>query len=405
MDAPAITPLPSFAPVSPAERIELLDIFRGFALLGVLIANMRGFNGPLAAYFDHSLMWQDAVSRATQSAINVLVSGKFITIFSLLFGIGVAIQLDRAASRPAGFLLRRFGFLMALGLAHIYLLWWGDILFTYSVFGFALILFRRRAPRTLLWWAAGLYVWPVVMYGSVVAVAILGSPMPAPPSMTPAELARVIEVYSSGSYLSILPEQIKQAGTALSFVPFFGPHLLGIFLFGLWLWRKGIVHGLSGRTELLRRCQRWGLLLGLPLSLAAEAFKMATNLSPGAPTPASLIYLAIASVSTPALSLLYLATIARAVSHPVWHAALLRFAPVGRTALTNYLAQTIVCILIFHGYGLGLFGRVAPLAGMGLSLLIFAGQLQASRVWLSRFAQGPVESLWRSVTYARWRQA
>jgi uncharacterized protein len=368
MDAPVTTPHPVLAPVPPAERIELLDIFRGFALLGVLIANMRGFNGPLAAYFDHSLMWQDTVSRATQSVINVLVSGKFITIFSLLFGAGVAIQLDRAASRPAGFLLRRFGFLMALGLAHIYLLWWGDILFTYSVFGFALILFRNRAPRTLLWWSAALYVWPVVMFGSIVAVAALGNPMPAPPSLTPAELTRVIELYGSGSYLEILPARIKETNTALSFVPFFGPHLLGIFLFGLWLWRKGILHGLSGQTELLRRCQRWGLLVGLPLSLTAEALKSATNLSPGAPSPAALLYLVINSVSIPALSLLYLATIARAVSHPALHAALLRFAPVGRMALTNYLTQTVVCILLFHGYGLGLFGRVAPLAGLaGLS--------------------------------------
>lgn len=405
MSSPNSEPPSALAPVPPGERIELLDIFRGFALLGVLIANMRGFNGPLAAYFDHSLIWQDPVSHATQSAVNVLVSGKFITIFSLLFGIGVAIQLDRARSRPAGFLLRRFGFLMALGLAHLYLLWWGDILFTYSVFGFAMLLFRDRAPRTLLWWAAGLYVWPAVMFGSVVAAAALGNPMPAPPSLTPAELARVIEIYRSGGYLEILPARIKDTNTALSFVPFFGPHLLGIFLFGLWLWRKGILHGLPSRTELLRRCQRWGLFCGLPLSLAAEALKVATNLSPGVPSPPAFLYLAINTVATPALSLLYLSTIARAVSHPAWRAAPRCFAPVGRMALSNYLMQTVIGILLFHGYGLGLFGHVAPLPGLGLSLLIFAVQMAASHLWLRRFAQGPMEAFWRYVTYARIRSA
>ena len=398
--APAGTAL---APVAPGERIEALDVFRGFALLGVLIANMRGFSGPLAAYFDHSLMWQDPVSRAAQAFVDVFVSGKFITIFSFLFGIGFAIQIERAAARPPGFLLRRFGFLMALGLAHIYLFWWGDILLTYSVFGFGLLAFRNRQPRTLLWWAAGLYAWPLACFAGLALARAAGAAPPQPPLADAAELARVIEVYATGGYLEILRERAKEANTGLSFIPFFGPRLLGIFLLGMWVWRRGILHSLEGHAELLRRCRRWGLAAGLPLSLAAEAVMQTAKPNPAEASPASLAYFAITSVSMPAMSLFYLSWLAGLLGHPRWHGIVGRFAPVGRMALTNYLMQTAVCTLTFYGYGLGYFGKMGPLPGLGYALAVFAAQMALSRWWLGRWKQGPAEAAWRYVTYARWR--
>lgn len=400
MSTPEPVPSP-LAPVAPAERIELLDIFRGFALLGVLIANMRGFSGPLVAYFDHSLMWQDPISRATQSLIDLFVSGRFITIFAFLFGIGFAIQIERAATRPPGFLLRRFGFLMILGLIHIYLLWWGDILLTYSLFGFALLLFRNRQPRTLLYWAAGLYLFPLLIFGAITLAATLVADFPTQPPVTQDQLNALIQTYATGSYLDILPARFKETNHALGFVFVFGPRLLSIFLAGLWVWRRGILSNAGHHQDMLRRCQRWSLAIGLPLSLTAEAVMQILKPNPAVPTPAAFAYFALLSAAIPAMSLFYLCTVARLASAPGPSAALRRFAPVGRMALTNYLTQTIVCTLIFYGYGLGFFGKLAPLPGLLLALVLFALQMAASAFWLRNFAQGPMESLWRRVTYLR----
>lgn len=404
MSTPVPEVLPPLSPVAPAERVELLDIFRGFALLGVLIANMRGFNGPMVAYFDHTLMWQEPVNRGVQFLVDTFVSGKFITIFSFLFGIGFAIQMERAASRPPGFLGRRYGFLLGLGAVHMFLLWWGDILLTYAVFGFALLLFRNRQPKTLLWWALGLYLWPLVMFGAGALASVLVADFPQQPPVKPEELARVIRVYATGSYLEILPERFKEAGTGLAFIPAFGPRLLGIFLLGLWVWRRGILRDLGSHREALVRWQWWGVAVGLPLAVGGEAFMLVAKPNPAQPSPAALLYFVVVSLAVPALSLFYLATVARLAAAPGWHGVVAHFAPVGRMALTNYLMQTLVCTGIFYGYGLGLYGKVGTLAGLALSLGIFAGQMVVSRIWLQRFGQGPAEAAWRWVTYARWRR-
>lgn len=404
METPATEPMSRLAPVAPGERVEILDVFRGFALLGVLIANMRGFSGPMMAYFDHTLMWQEPMNRAAQFLVDTLVSGKFITAFSFLFGVGFAIQLDRAASRPMGFLWRRFGFLLGLGAVHMFLLWWGDILLTYAVFGFALLLFRNMAPRRMLWWALGLYVFPLAGFGMAALAPVLvdGAGQAKPPS--PEELARLLKVYATGTYLQILPERGKEAAAGLAFIPAFGPRLLGIFALGLWVWRRGILQNLGEHQSLLRRCQMWGLAVGLPLSVAGEVFMLLAKPNLMAPSPAGFAYFVLNSISVPALSLFYLSTLARLSQSEAWHARLHRFAPVGRMALTNYLTQTVVCTLIFYGYGLGFFGKVGPVAGLGLALGIYAAQMAISDWWLVRFRQGPAEALWRWVTYAGWRR-
>ncbi|HRJ20808.1 MAG TPA: DUF418 domain-containing protein [Bryobacteraceae bacterium] len=407
-----ITPEPEFAspalprlgPVTPAERVEILDIFRGFALLGVLVANMRGFSGPMMAYFDHTLMWQEPANRAAQFVVDAFVSGKFITIFSFLFGVGFAIQMERAEARPAGFLGRRFGALMALGLVHIFLLWWGDILLAYSVFGFALLLFRRREPKTLLWWAAVLYLFPLLGFGMGALAAHFNPEAMKQPPADPAELARLIRVYATGGYGQILIERAKEAGQALMFVPFFGPRLLGLFLLGTWVWRRGILQGLANRETLLRRCQLWGFAVGLPLGLGGEVFMLVKAPVMSQPSLDGLVYFAVNSVAVPALSAAYLATVARLGAGGAGRKRVHWFAPVGRMALTNYLTQTVVCTMIFYGYGLGWFGKVGPIAGLGLALAIYGAQMGLSRWWLGRWRQGPAEAAWRWVTYAGWRR-
>src|SRR5262249_3310184 len=145
------------APIGPVpadERITVIDCLRGAALFGILMANMRGFHAPLTAYM-RADYWTWMPDRVTQALVDCFISGKFITIFAALFGIGFAVQLDRAAARgrDLSFFARRMVVLLIIGLAHSFLLWWGDILVTYAVCGWFLMSFRGASNIRLLVWA------------------------------------------------------------------------------------------------------------------------------------------------------------------------------------------------------------------------------------------------------------
>jgi uncharacterized protein len=393
---------PPLGPVSLAERFEAIDVVRGLALFGIIASNMRAFNGPMAAYMDHSLMWTDLVSRVTQAFLDVLVSGKFITIFSFLFGIGFAIQMDRAEARGLGrrgFYLRRLTVLLLLGLIHGFLVWWGDILAPYALMGFCLYGFRKESPGTILIWAAALYSWPWIVNLTMLLAEMAGAKIPMPPPTTAAELARLIRVHASGGYLEILAERAKDMGFSAFGVFFFYPRLLGIFLAGLWVWRSGLVRSLASNAALLRRCQTWGLALGLPLNLAMMAIGEIFHPNPVAPSVSGFWYQMAGGLGMPLLSLFYVSTVARLFLDPEWRARLHGFAAIGRTALSNYLAQSVVCTLIFYGYGLGFYGQCPPLPGLALSILIYGLQVPLSVWWTRRYAFGPAEWVWRALTY------
>src|SRR5512134_4192375 len=146
-------------PVAAGERIELIDILRGAALFGILAANMRALAMPWRLYDNPHLLFPGFADRLAQGLVDVFVSGKFLTLFSFLFGLGFAVQMSRAEDRGArvgSFYPRRLLVLLAFGIVHGALLFWGDILVAYAVMGFILLAFRRRQPSTILRWAIGM---------------------------------------------------------------------------------------------------------------------------------------------------------------------------------------------------------------------------------------------------------
>ena len=394
-------------PVQPAERIELLDVLRGAALFGILAANMRAFNGPMPAYFDHSLMWTGVVDRIAQSAIDLLIMSKFITLFSFMFGIGFAIQMDRSAARgsPSTFYLRRSAILLLFGLLHGFLLWTGDILAPYAVMSFILYTFRNRSQSTILRWSIIFYIWPLipVLAGSIVSAA--GMPIPGPPRATAADIARIIHVYASGTYGQILTEHVEEMAFQLLGLAFFYQRVLGIFLLGLWVWRTGVLSNLPERIELLERCQGWGLAIGLAGNGAMVAIEQIWHPDPLGFGPATLAESVANTIGVPALSLFYATSLALIyLRSEAWRARLRPFAAVGRTALTNYLLQSVICTTLYNSWGFGWFGRVSPLAGIAPTVAIYSVQVAASVWYMRRFAFGPVEWLWRILTYGRVRE-
>jgi uncharacterized protein len=395
---------PSMAPVRALERIQFIDVLRGAALFGILAANMRGHNAPASAYGNNGMLFTGFGDRLAQGLLDIFVSGKFITLFAFLFGMGFAVQMGRADARgvqASSFYPRRLLALMAFGLLHGALVWWGDILLAYSVMGFILLAFHKRSNATVMKWAAGVWTFTLVMLlVAVVATAVTPPEKPRfDPSRSATELQRVISVYQSGNPVGIVTENFKAwtqfVANDLS-VLFFLP----IFLSGMWVWRRGIVQDLAAHRELLARICRVALPLGLlanALAQHAQMFLLARNPRDPVWFPATVADL----YGTTLLSLGYATGLALLMLRPGWPRRLAPFAAVGRMALTNYLMQSVLCLALFAGTGW--YGKVGPLLGLLPTVLLYAAQVVFSNWWLARHKYGPMEYLWRVLTYGRAR--
>src|SRR5579862_7662965 len=162
-------------PITASERILYIDILRGMALFGILAANMRGFNAPESVYGNIKVLFHGRADLIAQAFIDIFIQGKFVTLFSFLFGLGFAVQLTRAEARGTKFMSfypRRLAALALFGLIHGILIWWGDILLTYALAGSLLLLFQKRAQKTLLWWAGSIFSLPILVVSGLFIAAL-----------------------------------------------------------------------------------------------------------------------------------------------------------------------------------------------------------------------------------------
>jgi len=392
---------PRVGPITLSERIVFIDILRGMALFGILTANMRAFFAPLDVYDDVTVIFHGHADVVVQTFINAFIQGKFITIFSFLFGMGFAIQFSRAEARGArflGFYPRRLVALALLGLIHGILIWGGDILLTYALAGAILLLFRKRKQKTLLWWAGSLFSLPIVISTTFLCLCYsrFRRPwmVPKPPDLT--KVQTVINIYAHGSVTQILRQNWVEFKQQLPF-QLFALYAVGLFLLGMWVWRAVIVQRLDEYKPILKRACVWCLPLGAvisaysaivhavlpPNSVSLWGFFGGITFLPGAHI------LAAGYIS--ALALLFLDDNRRRF--------LLPFAAIGRTALTNYLAESVICTLFFYHYTTGLYARIGPAWGLVPTVVLYAAQVRFSIWWLQRYRFGPVEWLWRWITY------
>ena len=415
MDAAALAaaPPPSrLAPVAERERIVVLDVLRGIALLGVVVANVwlwfSGISFKFPGYREELLRF--SIDSAVFFAIAVLVSGKAMSTFSFLFGLGFAVQMLRAASRGRSIVptyVRRLTVLLLIGAIHMTLLWYGDILFAYAVLGFSLILFRHRADRTLLTWAAILIIAvPLLLGGIPWMLDVLGIPVPPPKLEEIAKRnAATLATFQSGSYGAIVGENLHQAGKfyAGRKAPWL-LYVLGLFVLGLYTGRRQVFERVTEHRKTFRRIASWGIPVGIGGSVLMAVLQ--TVLPPEAMFSEPrlvLLVMAVFVVSTVPLAAGYVSAATLLLQDETWRRRLGVFAPVGRMALTNYLSQTVIMLLIYYPYGGGLIGRVGPAVGLGIALAVFALQIVWSRIWLARFQFGPMEWLWRSLTYGEFQ--
>ncbi len=383
-------------PVGPAERIEVIDILRGVALFGILLVNMEAYGWPL--FMDGAREWERLPDRLTDWLIRFLAEGKFYPLFAFLFGFGMAVQMARTQARGARFLplyTRRLVVLLLIGAAHALLLWAGDILVPYALLGFILMLFRKRSGKAVIVWAAI----ALLIALAVNAVFIGRGDGLANDGILRLLDARATRAYAHGTFADIFSQRLLDLIILYVLAPLSFPHILVMFLLGLYAGRRDFFRDADASGAAARRALPWVLGLGLVGNLifvvaGVRASRSESNL---AALGASTSFL----IAGPILSAAYVAVVLLLVQNEIWRGRLLWLVPLGRMALTNYLLQSLICTTIFYSYGLGLFGTVGPARGALLAVAIYAVQVPVSIWWLQRFRFGPVEWLWRSLTY--WR--
>lgn len=445
---------PVLEPIRPAERIHALDIIRGIALVGIFLMNIEYFVRPVADLGSGVDIRQTGWSYVASWGIYTFVQGKFWTMFSLLFGMGFAVMLTRAERRGGEFVtpyVRRLLALFAFGTMHFVMIWTGDILHNYAMTALALLLIVTRGwqawaaivaslavtgvllrtgnvvPALALlavtaplihflnrgtlarWWkfALGLFLLPAIAGLCFAAVLALKAPDTSTKAVQAhqAQVAKLaqsrveeVRVMSSGTWLEATRWRARQYQDHLPGAPVLGIFALPLFMLGFWFVRSGVVEHWRDHLPLFRRLFAWSLPIGLGITLLSvwlqASFDLAAPQTGRMMTARMLQFVGAGPLCLGYVSGIFLLLSTRAgerLLSPMRHA--------GRMALTNYLGASLISTWYFCGYGLGHYGQMSRAAQVGFVAIVFAAQLVFSKLWLSVFRYGPMEWLWRAITY------
>ena len=387
----------SGAPTRDADRIALLDVLRGIAVLAIFFVNMKGMAAPFA-FYNNADLWTSASDRALAAAQFFLIDDKWRTIFTALFGAGLALLAEREGSVSARRIGRRNAFLLAFGLFHLIFIWYGDILTTYALGGFLAMRFRHLPARALLRRAAACLVVALRWIGLLNAAAMLEPTLRAEFaaaiwSGAPADLAA-----ASAPYLGGVGGQIAdRAASAAEFLGFYfllgGRWLetLGIMLAGMWALKAGFLKG-----EWTRGAYGKAAAFGLALAFLIDAARWTALELTGWRFETFLAFGPANAINGYAGAVGYAGLVAWGLAGG-WRAA--RFAAAGKMAFTNYIACSLIGTSIAYGHAGGLFGAMSLAQMTGVVLASCALMLWWSPLWLRHFRFGPLEWAWRSLTY------
>lgn len=375
-------------------RVHDVDALRGFALLGIFVVNITFMASAYPGNLVEDPSFSSPLDGAARFVVAALFSMKFYLLFSFLFGYSFVLQIEAAERAETAFvprMLRRVAGLFVLGVGHIVLLYGGDVLTTYAVVCLVLLAMHRVRDRTALITAAVIYA---VVTASLLISALLFDRSAFMPTHAEALSSAAAQTRSMlGSPAEIIGHNISGLDLlVLQALSLQGPTALAMFLLGMVAARRRLFSDLSGNQALLRRIQ----LIGFPVGLIGGVVYAALG------ADGSTWGTAVSVLTAPFLTAAFVATVVRLINAPrtAWIRSVL--APVGRIALTNYLAQSGVGILLFTGVGLGLAGRVSPPWLLVLACVVFAGQAAASAWWLKGHRYGPAEYLLRWFT--TWRR-
>ncbi|MEB1809249.1 MAG: DUF418 domain-containing protein [Bacillaceae bacterium] len=395
-------------PISDNERIITIDIIRGIALMAILMANMVAFKTPVFQesnfVLEGKLIVEGTFNQIADFLLHLFIHGKFYPMFSLLFGLGFFLFYDRLKQKELNgnrYFTRRALFLLLIGILHVTFIWSGDILHTYAIAGLFLMFFVNRSPKVILIWAISLvFVSMVIMFLSLLGYGALIQ-FDSELQVTRQQLfEQAIIILSNGTYAEILEFRLlNEVSLMILNLIFTLPNVLGLFLIGLYMGKKGMFHNIEGSLPLWKKVRIHSFWSG-GLLAALFVFLLYNGLN----TPYWLSYTlayTINIIGGPLLMLWYVSSIVLALQNKDRMKRLMPIASYGRMALTNYIAQSIICVFIFYGFGFGLFGSVGIAVGIGIAMVIISFQVLVSHYWLTKYKQGPLEALWRKWTYSK----
>lgn len=398
------------SPVSGTERLFELDLVRGAALLGILIMNMPGFATSFYSGLSGSSLWTNDWHEWTALIRNVLFSGKFNSMFTLLFGIGFAIQLERLIERRGTadgvrMYLRRLAGLLLFGAIHLLVFWTGDVLHMYALLGMLLVLLRQCSDRTLWWLIVATASFPIVL-GLFKMLTLDETYFIQLDHVFTTWLDSNDAAYGRGSFIDAMYEHMREAVflytgfASVEYTLSFYMQLTTTLLLGFMIGRHQVPQRIHALMPKIIRVQYWSLGIGV-----CSAVLLAYGEQHVSPIDLSLKAIGVSMtyiVCRLALMFFYVTTLVRLAQRSEWKTRLAPVAAVGRMPLTNYLLQTAIATTIFYGWGLGFWNRGNPITWFVLALAIyFIIQVPLSRWWLTRFHYGPMEYAWRYMTYGR----
>jgi uncharacterized protein len=390
------------------QRIQILDILRGFALLGIIFNNMEYFSGyDFMPFANLKQVTNFQLDEKLYSFLDIIITAKFFTLFSILFAVGFYIQYNKRKEDAVNFLKtyrRRIFFLLIIGLIHS-LIWSGDILFLYAIVAMILILFRNVKPKNLIQWCMFFLILPFLFdfalffFLQVPEANLNANPVTLAhtsyPDMT---AAAVIKIFQEGSFVEVFNLNFHNlVWKWLGYLPsgrlftFFGIFLLGYYLASIEFFTKKN----NSKSLLLS-----SFLISIVAAISAKMLGGSIFKFPS--TPANSIYKFLLIISQLSLCLFYITSILEIVKTATGKKVLSYLIPLGRMALTNYLLQTIFMIIVFYNFGFGLFGKIGLFQTTGIVILFLALQIIFSNIWLKYFRFGPLEWVWRSFTYKKW---
>lgn len=379
-------------PITEKERIHSLDVIRGFALLGIFLVNMSSFHSP--ELYKGIFEKVGGIDQIIVDGIDFFAQASFYTLFSFLFGYGMVIFLDRAKEKGLPYkslFIRRLIVLLIIGILHAFFIWHGDILISYALIGFIVLLFYGVKSKTLLTSGLLILLIPAVLFSGLLFLATLLTPDTAIPRDHDL-YNQSIEIYSTGTFLEITKQRIEDwySVNNLENAFFLITSILPLFLLGAYAAKEKWFSHVSDHKKSILKMWWISLIIGVPAKLMP--FVITENLGSE--------YLQD-SIGGPAMALFYGTSIVLLIEKKRWRRILLPFSYVGRLSLTNYLLQSILCTFIFYSYGLGLYSQFSHVQGLLLTLGIYGLQIIFSFFWLKRFFYGPMEWVWRSLTYGK----
>lgn len=375
-----------------AVRHAEVDILRGAALFGVLMVNLLiSFRVPLLQHLADFHTHPGRLNQLVDLLLGIFVEEKAIIIFSTLFGVSMTIQWERCQARGESYVrlgARRLLALAALGIFHLVFIWNGDILAEYALAGLLILPTLWLPPRGVLGLAVALLVLPVLP---------LRLPLPRLDwELLHDHVATATRIYSSASYGELWA--FRQHETRYVIIPLLGqilPRTMGLMLLGQYLWRADILR----RPTRHRSGLRWVARLAIPLAVLVNLGQVVAAYAQRSLGAFTGLLDALSSIP---LALGYAAALLLGLQRPALQRIFAPLSAVGRMALSCYLCQSLVLGFVFYSYGLGLFGRFGSAVTAPLGVLLYGAQLMGSHLWLQRYQLGPVEWLWRAVTYGRF---